>query len=103
MNEAYFENEIELLFADITAIVEGQLVMISHLGDVNQPNLEEGTFDQDQLVVLGEIAKVGSPLGELNGALNGRIDQVGQVLPHYDLLHVHTVRTGGAVGEIVTG
>lgn len=59
---------------------------------MHHPDFEETFFDQQKLIVLCQLQETGYFLGEFNHSLYGGSEGGCEVLPHYDLLLLETVR-----------
>lgn len=71
-----------------------------------QPDLEEADLDEDELVVLAQVAEAGDPLRELHHPLDARGDVGGELLPQPAALVLQGLgRRGGhlLVGAVVLG
>lgn len=85
---SYLVHQFQLLSSEVGAILKGHRIIGCHLGDMAQPHLEEADFDQDQLVILRELAESRHSFRKLHHPLYRRGHPRGELLPQPDPLRL---------------
>lgn len=93
---AHLIHEFDLLPRDVSAIFESHRAVGGHFGNVSEPNLEESDFDEDELVVLSEVAKAWYSFGEFDDPLDRGGDSCSELLPEPNSLRLDSFSGGGS-------
>lgn len=92
---SHLVHQFQLLAGEVGTVFKGHRIVGGHLGDVAEPHLEEADLDQDQLVVLRELAESRHPFRELHHPLYRRRHPRGKLLPQPDPLRLDRLRGRG--------
>jgi len=91
--DSYLIHQLQLLSSEVGAVLEGHRIVVGHLGDMAEPHLEEADLDQDQLIILRELAEPRHSLRKFHHPLHRRCHPRGELLPQPDPLRLDRLRS----------